>query len=120
MNRSIFCCLMAFPLFTMNAAANSETTAVKNENVTDRSPSSRSGAAMTAESKNRQELVEALKLVKVGRFQEASIKLFQLSHNPRFRDRKNAGKIFAGSHAIPNENATNCGVSIYQRNQGRK
>ncbi len=32
-------------------------------------------------SKGRQELVEALKSVKSGRFQDASVKLFQLSHN---------------------------------------
>lgn len=96
MNGSIFCCLIAFLSLTLNAAANSEASAVKKEAVADRSPSSRSGSAMTGESKNRQELVEALKLVKVGRFQDASIKLFQLSHNPRFRDRKMQVKYLLG------------------------
>ncbi len=96
MNGSIFCCLIAFLSLTLNAAAKSEASAVKKEAVADRSPSSRSGSAMTGESKNRQELVEALKLVKVGRFQDASIKLFQLSHNPRFRDRKMQVKYLLG------------------------
>lgn len=47
-------------------------------------------------SKGRMELVDALKAVKAGRFQEASIKLFQLSHNPRFRDRQMQIKYLLG------------------------
>ncbi|MCB0362615.1 MAG: tetratricopeptide repeat protein [Bdellovibrionales bacterium] len=44
----------------------------------------------------RQELVDALRLVKIGKFEEASIKLFQLSHSPRFRDRKMQIKYLLG------------------------
>ena len=47
-------------------------------------------------SSSRQELVQALRLVKRGQFQDASMKLFQLSHSPRFRDRKMQLKYLLG------------------------
>lgn len=45
---------------------------------------------------SRSELVQALQMVKRGQFQQASVKLFQLSHSPRFRDRKMQLKYLLG------------------------
>lgn len=61
-----------------------------------KSSSAKRSVASVGSSKNRQELIDALRLVKTGRFQQASIKLFQLSHNPRFRDRRMQIKYLLG------------------------
>ncbi len=41
-------------------------------------------------------LVEALQMAKAGQYQEASVRLFQLSHSPRFRERRMQIKYILG------------------------